>query len=94
MNEQEYINKLESKLMYALSPTTHELSLETQKNFINIIRENIDEDTYTIKQELKKYWENEIDYKPKKQNNWDISEFIDSKIQKRIEEGGSIFPID
>ena len=94
MTEQEYINKLESKLMYALSPTTHELSVETQKKFINIIREKIDEDTYTIKQELKKCWKDEINYKPKEQNNWDISEFIDSKIQKRIEEGGSVFPID
>ena len=54
----EYIDKLEEKLMYALSPTNHELALETKRNFKKIIRKNIDEDTYTIKRELKKYWDN------------------------------------
>lgn len=56
MTDKEYIEKLENKLMYALSPTTHELSENTKRAFKNIITENIDEDTYTIKQELKKYW--------------------------------------
>ena len=46
----------ENKLMFALSPTTHELASETQRNFKKIIAQNIDEDTYTIKKELKKYW--------------------------------------
>jgi hypothetical protein len=48
----------EQKLMFALAPTTHELALETQRNFKKIIAENINEDTYTIKRELKKYWNN------------------------------------
>lgn len=52
----------EQKLMYSLSPTTHELSLETQRNFKKIIAENINEDTYTIRRELKKYWENKDTY--------------------------------
>lgn len=56
MTDQEYIEKLENKLMYALSPTTHELSENTKKLFKNIIFENLDEDTYTIRQELKKCW--------------------------------------
>lgn len=56
MTDEEYIEKLENKLMYALSPTTHELSENTKKLFKNIIFENLDEDTYTIRQELKKYW--------------------------------------
>lgn len=55
-NVLEYIKILEEKLMYALSPTSHELALETRRKFKEIIRNNIDEDTYTIKQELKKYW--------------------------------------
>ena len=54
----EYLDKLEEKLMYALCPTNHELALETKRNFIKIIRKNINEDTYTIKRELKKYWNN------------------------------------
>ena len=44
--------------MFALTPTTHELALETQRNFKKIIAQNINEDTYTIKRELKKYWNN------------------------------------
>ena len=51
-----YINKLENKLMYALSPTTHELALNTQEQFKAIIRDNLEEDTYTIKRALKEYW--------------------------------------
>lgn len=54
--DEEYIAKLEEKLMYALSPTTHELAENTKKLFKNVIRENLDEDTYTIKRELKRYW--------------------------------------
>ena len=37
MTDEEYIEKLENKLMYALSPTTHELSENTKKLFKNII---------------------------------------------------------
>lgn len=48
----------EEKLMFALSPTNHELALETQRNFKKIIMQNIDKDTYTIRKELKKYWDN------------------------------------
>lgn len=48
--------KLENKLMYALSPTTHELSINTQEHFKAIIRDNLEEDTYTIKRVLKEYW--------------------------------------
>lgn len=55
--QNEYINKLENKLMYALSPTTHELALNTQEHFKTIIRDNLEEDTYTIKRALKEYWE-------------------------------------
>lgn len=55
-DEMSYIDKLENKLMFALSPTTHELSVVTKRNFKNIIRKNIDEDTYTLKQLLKDYW--------------------------------------
>ena len=53
----EYINILENKLMYALSPTSHELALNTQENFKKIIRENIDKDTYTIREKLNDYWQ-------------------------------------
>lgn len=49
--------KLEEKLMYALSPTSHELATTTQESFKKIIRENIQEDTYTIREKLKDYWE-------------------------------------
>ena len=55
-DEIRYIDKLEDKLMYALSPTTHELAVTTKRGFKDIIRANIDEDTYTIKQKLKDYW--------------------------------------
>lgn len=51
------IEELENKLMYALSPTTHELALTTQEQFKTIIRENLEKDTYTIKRALKEYWE-------------------------------------
>lgn len=56
--QEKYINKLENKLMYALSPTSHELALTTQEHFKTIIRDNLDEDTYTIKRALKEYWKN------------------------------------
>lgn len=52
----EYIDKLENKLMYALSPTTHELAITTQEQFKTIIRDNLEEDTYTIKRALKEFW--------------------------------------
>lgn len=54
----EWINKLETKLMYALTPTKHELAKRTQEEFKETIRENIDEDTYTIKRKLKENWNN------------------------------------
>lgn len=57
-NQNLYINELENKLMYALSPTSHELALNTQEHFKEIIRDNLEEDTYTIKRALKEYWEN------------------------------------
>ena len=53
-----WINKLETKLMYALTPTKHELAKRTQEEFKRVIRENIDEDTYTIKRKLKEEWNN------------------------------------
>ena len=55
--KEEYIDKLENKLMYALIPTTHELAITTQEQFKTIIRDNLEEDTYTIKRALKEYWE-------------------------------------
>ena len=61
-NADEYIDKLEEKLMYALGPKNHEFATETKKNFKKIIRKNINEDTYTIKRELKKYWDNMTTY--------------------------------
>ena len=54
-DEVRYIDKLENKLMYALSPTNHELAVTTKRAFKDIIRANIDEDTYTIKQKLSEY---------------------------------------
>lgn len=56
--KEEWINKLETKLMYALTPTKHELAKRTQEEFKEIIRENIEEDTYTIKRKLKENWNN------------------------------------
>lgn len=56
--KEEWINKLETKLMYALTPTKHELAKRTQEEFKRVIRENIDEDTYTIKRQLKENWDN------------------------------------
>ena len=53
-----WINKLETKLMYALTPTKHELAKRTQEEFKRVIKENIDEDTYTIKRKLKEEWNN------------------------------------
>ena len=61
-NVLEYIDKLEEKLMYALAPKNHEFAIDTKRNFKKIIMKNIDEDTYTIKRELKKYWNNMISY--------------------------------
>lgn len=58
----EYIDKLEEKLMYALAPKNHEFALDTKRNFKKIIKKNIDEDTYTIRRELKKYWDNMTSY--------------------------------
>lgn len=57
--EEEYIQQLEQKLMFALAPTEHEIDIQNQKKFKEIIRSNMDKDTYTIKDKLKKYWEEE-----------------------------------
>ena len=57
-NVLEYVEKLENKLMYSLSPTNHELAVPTQKEFKKIIQDNIEEDTYTIKRKLKECWNN------------------------------------
>ena len=54
--QEKMIELYEEKLMFALSPTTHELAQDTKQNFKKIIRENINEDTYTIKKVLKAYW--------------------------------------
>ena len=59
--------KLETKLMFALSPTDHELALDTQSNFKRIIRENLESDTYTIRKELKKYWNDTLNYWARKE---------------------------
>ena len=54
--KEEWINKLETKLMYALTPTKHELADKTKEAFKNIIKKNINEDTYTIRNEIVRYW--------------------------------------
>ena len=64
--DERLIDKLEEKLMYALSPTNGELAIVTKQNLKKIIRQNIDQDTYTIKRELKKYWKDEVNYFGKK----------------------------
>lgn len=47
--------------MYALiSPTkiyNHELANNTKDAFINIIRNNLDKDTFSIREKIKKFWE-------------------------------------
>lgn len=45
------------KLVYALSPTTHELDTNNNNAFKEIIVENINLPTYEIKKKLKDYWE-------------------------------------
>ena len=54
--QEKLIEIYDEKLMFALSPTTHELAQDTKINFKKIIRENINDDTYTIKKVLKDYW--------------------------------------
>ena len=56
-NEKIYTDELENKLMYALSPTSHELATTTHEHFKAIIRYNLERGTYTIKKALKKNWE-------------------------------------
>lgn len=58
--------QIEEKLMYALNPINGELSIKSKENFKKIILENINKDTYTIRKELKKYWNDEINYFRKK----------------------------
>ena len=49
--------------MYALISSTkiynHELSINTKQAFKNIIKENLNEDTYSIRERIKKYWKGE-----------------------------------
>ena len=87
----------EEKLMYALNPTNSELAIKTKEDFKKIIRENINEDTYTIKKELKKYWNNMDDYFKDIKDEYkqfDIEEFINYKINKGMQEDRGTFPID
>lgn len=62
MDRNEYISKLEEKIMYALGPKHKEFSENTKDNFRKIIRDNIDNDTYTIKEEFKKFYKNMNNY--------------------------------
>lgn len=47
--------------MYALISSTkiynHELTIITKQAFIQIIKENLQEDTFAIRDKIKKYWE-------------------------------------
>lgn len=66
----EYIDQLENKvkeleitkdeylqkLVYALTPTTHELSTDNNNAFKQIIADNIDLETCKIKRKLKEFW--------------------------------------
>lgn len=62
-NLSEYIEQLETindkylqKLVYALTPTTHELSTDNNNAFKQIIAENIDLETCKIRRKLKEFW--------------------------------------
>lgn len=44
------------KLVYALTPTTHELSTDNNNAFKRIIAENIDLETCKIRRKLKEFW--------------------------------------
>lgn len=50
-------DKYLQKLVYALTPTTHELSTDNNNAFKRIIAENIDLETCKIRRKLKEFWE-------------------------------------
>ena len=54
--QEELNNKYLQKLVYALTPTTHELSTSYNEKFKKIIAENIDLETCKIKRLLKECW--------------------------------------
>ena len=82
------------------------LSLEAQKYFDALMEDErvinemsgyiigypivLDDDAITLKteEEVMDYFRNKVN------NKFDVEEFIDNKINKRIQEGGNIFPID
>lgn len=66
-NENDIVRKENERLlellMFALLPKKiycHELANNTKIAFKNIIKENIDEDTSTIRNEIVKYWEGKV----------------------------------
>lgn len=60
-NLQQENKRLYELCMYALISSTkiynHELAINTKQSFIKIIKENLQEDTFTIRDKIKKYWE-------------------------------------
>lgn len=54
--QEELNNKYLQKLVYALTPTTHELSTSYNNAFKKIIAENIDLETCKIRRKLKECW--------------------------------------
>lgn len=49
-------DKYLQKLVYALTPTTHELSTNNNNAFKKIIADNIDLETCKIRRKLKEFW--------------------------------------
>lgn len=49
-------DKYLQKLVYALTPTTHELSTNNNNAFKQIVTDNIDLETCKIKRKLKEFW--------------------------------------
>lgn len=49
-------DKYLQKLVYALTPTTHELSTDNNNAFKQIIADNIDLETCKIRRKLKEFW--------------------------------------
>lgn len=49
-------DKYLQKLVYALTPTTHELSTYNNNEFKQIIADNIDLETCKIRRKLKEFW--------------------------------------
>ena len=60
-NLQKENKRLYELCMYALISSTkiynHELAIITKQAFIQIIKENLQEDTFAIRDKIKKYWE-------------------------------------